>query len=319
MPFLETGYVFQNLQYICFYSITFLHDNMKKICIISLIILFFQNYAIAQKGLNLEIQVSPGASMGGDFKVPVNLNSYPDYSYTNMEKELTFGINAGVGLSFFFTDKIGIGLDILYSRQGQNYKEFVWQEYGSRSTLQRDVSLNYLKLPFQFHFVSSPQHVVSFTLSAGFYIALLTGFNDEMTLTSSDASSYYNATLKATGDVFSGSAIYYDRVYGTTVSNSENAIFQTQPYNAVDVGGTMELGIQFKVSDRITLPLMVNYQIGFVDAVNNGSIIQYVNTNETDLFWPNYDFQAPVTYHNSFLGITTGVKINFGNNKKETK
>jgi hypothetical protein len=70
-----------------------------------------------------------------------------------LDYESTWGFcRAGVSASYNFTDYLGVGLDVLYSNQGQKYK-------GTQSGIPytAKATLNYLKLPLLLPFQQRSQ------------------------------------------------------------------------------------------------------------------------------------------------------------------
>ncbi len=286
---------------------------MKNFFTLLFLFLFSQQYVNAQKGLSLQFITLPGASFGDAYQVPVDLNTYPNYKFTSMGKAFTFGIEAGADLSYFFDDKMGIGLDVLYTKQGQNYNDYAWELSNLPVTVHREVSLNYFKIPIRFNYVYSPELKTSFILSAGFYMGFLTSYKDELSLTESNI---FSVSYIASGNALNYSSSFHDRYNGQDIHEEGTAAFQSKPFYSTDFGATVAIGFQFKLSEKITLPVMLNYEIGFSDIINEGSIVNDFNSSRTNLYWKDFTFGAPITYHNSFFGLMTGLKINLGSKKE---
>jgi len=105
--------------------------------------------ANAQKGLSLSIKGTPHLSM--------MLNS-DDKDAPGFERKATFGASFGVGAGYNFTDNLGLGLDVLYSIQGQKY-ESAGMEFHQK--------VNYLKIPLMFTYNTNPSAPVVFTAKVG--------------------------------------------------------------------------------------------------------------------------------------------------------
>src|SRR5258708_3369282 len=88
---------------------------MKKlvICLVTVAGLTLINKANAQKGFSASVKVTPQFSF---------LENKDDNDNSNYETKATFNANFGIGGAYNFTDKLGIGVDVLYSLQGQRYK-----------------------------------------------------------------------------------------------------------------------------------------------------------------------------------------------------
>jgi len=87
--------------------------------------------------------------------------------------EVTWGFAGGISASYNFNDYLGVGLDVLYSNQGQKYK-------GTKSgiTYTAKTTLNYLKLPLLLRFNSDPNSVVQFSAFLGPQFSFLLSYND---------------------------------------------------------------------------------------------------------------------------------------------
>jgi hypothetical protein len=79
-----------------------------------------------------------------------------------LDYKSTWGFAGGVSASYNFTDYLGVGLDVLYSDQGQKYR-------GTQSgtTYTAKATLNYLKLPLLLRFNSDPNSVLQFSAFLG--------------------------------------------------------------------------------------------------------------------------------------------------------
>ena len=85
---------------------------MKKIFLAALGIaaLVMNNRANAQQGFSLSVKTTPQFSF---------LQNSDDNDNSNLEKKATFNANFGIGAGYNFTNQLGVGLDVLYSLQGQ--------------------------------------------------------------------------------------------------------------------------------------------------------------------------------------------------------
>ena len=278
------------------------NKNMKKTkkkLMLLLALLTFSVATYAQKGLSVQIIAEPGMCMGGKYEVPTQI--YSTSSWTKLKSEFfNFGINTGASVGYNFDDKKGVSLGLLYSFQEQNYKLYHWNDNGN-SCVSKGVNLNYLKIPIQFNYITSPEKNISFTFSAGFYLAVLLGYYDVNNLTSFNASSNDFTSAK-------GMTLIETDNSGTT----SNAAFLSKPYKSGDFGGILSAGLQFKLSDKIYLPVMLNYQIGFKDVKNESSQYTQSNSSNAHLFWQYYGSSDPnetLPFRNSTLGLKIGLKI----------
>ncbi|NVN95466.1 MAG: outer membrane beta-barrel protein [Bacteroidetes bacterium] len=252
----------------------------------------------AQKGLSLEIIAQPGISFGGEFDVLQNLTS--TNSWTAMDKSLTTNMNMGAELGYNFDDKMGVSIGMLYSHQGQNFSDYSWTYNNEQYVFKRSVSLNYLKIPIQFNYISTPVKNMSFIFSTGFYLGFLLSYTDENTF------QYPNEPIQ----IITANGTTCTQTNGTKTESA--AFVNGNPFNSFDFGGILSAGLQFKLSDKIFLPLMLNYQIGFSDVKNQASQFTQSNSSNAELFWQGSNNNSPnatLPYHNSSLGLKIGLKI----------
>lgn len=93
------------------------------------------------------------------------LNS-DDKDAPDFKRKATFGASFGVGAGYNFTNNLGLGLDVLYSIQGQKY-EVNGVEFNQK--------VNYLKIPLMFTYNTNPSAPVVFTAKAGPQLGLRMG------------------------------------------------------------------------------------------------------------------------------------------------
>jgi hypothetical protein len=109
---------------------------------------------------------------------------------TVLDQKTTFNANFGVGAGFNFTNRLGVGMDALYSLQGQRYKQ---------NGIETNQKVNYVKIPVYFNYVADPSKTVSFTGKIGPQISFLTDSKladkDGNTLKSNTKDLYKDATF----------------------------------------------------------------------------------------------------------------------------
>lgn len=240
-------------------------------------------------------------SIGGEYKVLVD-PTLSNSKWVAMQDTFTLGVNLGVAFGYNFTDKLGVSLGLFYSSQGQKYKDYTWVISNELITLHRSVSLDYLKIPLQFNFVSEYNQSYTYYLSAGIYAGFLVNYIDELKLTGRDGS----ATLIATGDKYSVTTT------GNLIANGGNPTLISHPYYTTDFGAVAEVGLQFRLSDKVSLPIGVSYQFGFVNVKNKDSKFTQ-NAGTSYLYWQNSYNNSPnatIDYRNYLLGIKIGLKFN---------
>ncbi|MBL7682123.1 MAG: PorT family protein [Flavipsychrobacter sp.] len=133
---------------------------MKKTILLSALtaigILTAGNEAKAQKGFYAGAQGTPGIS---------SMYNADDKDDKTQETKTTFGISFGVGGGYNFNKNMGVGIEALYSLQGQRYEQ-AGLEYQKR--------LDYVKIPVFFSYNTNPAKTVMFTAKAGPQISILT-------------------------------------------------------------------------------------------------------------------------------------------------
>lgn len=107
------------------------------------------NTANAQKGFSVSVKGTPHLSW--------MLNS-DDKDQNGYERKATFGASFGVGAAYNFNDNMGVGLDVLYSIQGQK---------SETAGIELNQKLNYLKVPVMFMYNTNPSAPVVFTAKIG--------------------------------------------------------------------------------------------------------------------------------------------------------
>jgi hypothetical protein len=90
-----------------------------------------------------------------------------------LDYEVTWSFAGGISASYNFNDHLGVGLDVLYSNQGQKYK-------GTQSGISytAKATLNYLKLPLLLRFSSDPNPFVQFNVFLGPQFSFLLSYKD---------------------------------------------------------------------------------------------------------------------------------------------
>lgn len=159
--------------------------RMKKILIATLTVtLLIVHYNVnAQQGLSLSVKATPQFSF---------LQNEDDNDNGSIDNKATFNTNFGIGVGYNFTPKLGVGLDVLYSLQGQR------RESGGVETNEK---VNYLKIPVFFTYTADASKPVSFIAKAGPQLSVLTtaklADNDGDDIISDTKDRYQSATFGA--------------------------------------------------------------------------------------------------------------------------
>jgi hypothetical protein len=113
--------------------------------------------SFGQKGFHAGVQGAPLLSVtfnGDDAK-----NEGMDYK---AKRSRTVGVTG----SYFFNDKMGIGLELMYSKENQRYED---------ALVSYKQKFQYLKVPVVFHYNSNPDAALMFTAKAGPQLGVLLG------------------------------------------------------------------------------------------------------------------------------------------------
>lgn len=111
---------------------------------------------MAQQGFSVSVKATPQFSF---------LQNNDDNDNSAIKKKATFNTNFGVGAGYNFTDNIGVGLDVLYSLQGEK-SEVLGREINQK--------LEYVKVPVYFSYNTDPSKTVSLFGKIGPQVSFLT-------------------------------------------------------------------------------------------------------------------------------------------------
>jgi opacity protein-like surface antigen len=117
----------------------------------------FATTASAQEGLNLSVKAIAANS--------TLLNSDDSDLGALYDRQFTLAPAFGLGVGYGFTDNLGIGLDVIYSMQGQRYEVLGAERFQKSS---------YLKIPLLFVYNTDPSKSVMFIGKVGPQLGLLT-------------------------------------------------------------------------------------------------------------------------------------------------
>lgn len=135
---------------------------MKKFFIYAIICagLIITNKADAQQGFSVSVKGTP------QFSFLQNKNDNDNSSYS---RKATFNTNFGVGAGYNFTKYLGVGIDALYSLQGQKYTLNT-----ILNTTEYNQKIDYVKVPVYFTYNSDASKIVSFIGKVGPQVSFLT-------------------------------------------------------------------------------------------------------------------------------------------------
>ncbi|MEN3040516.1 MAG: outer membrane beta-barrel protein [Bacteroidia bacterium] len=175
----------------------------------------------------------------------------------------TWGFAGGLTLGYNFTDYVGLGLDVLYSRQGQKYKG-----RESNTDLNAQTTLNYLKLPLLLRFNSDPNSAVQFSFFMGPQLNLLMSYKEKATFSS--GSTVLDVEVSGTKYVLT------TNIPPSLSIRSEEDL--TAPiYTSTNFGAAVGLGVGIKLTDELLLSLHFRGDYSFGDVENKDAELPHGN------------------------------------------
>jgi hypothetical protein len=199
-------------------------------------------------------------------------------------RPLTLGFAGGLSASYHFTDNLGVGLDVLFSNQGQRYQgvSYIKAElsFGDDTTYLNipvdytaRTTLNYLKVPAYFYFNTDPNAKVFFTAFLGPQVNLLISYKERL-----------DGTVE-TG--FFGSIPFSVTASGKTIRgeaqlNEETKAegkFTALPYQSFLFGLAGGAGIGISLTDNLLLSLSLRADYTLGDAENKEAKVEGTDRN----------------------------------------
>ena len=245
------------------------------------------------------IWAQEGAIRIGAVLLPQNtwlLNQDDSDAGPEQDYEVTWGFAGGISASYNFNDYLGVGLDVLYSNQGQKYK-------GTKSgtTYTAKATLNYLKLPLLLRFNSDPNSVVQFNAFLGPQFSFLLSYKDR-----AEANVSFLGTNITNIREVSGKEMII-----TTGNTSTEEELTAPIYKSFLPGAVLGFGIGIKPTDALLISLHIRADYAFGDAENKDAKIDHTHHGGVgqDPFWsrkPKYGDPAPAGYTRPKTTALTG-------------
>jgi len=234
-----------------------------------------------------------GAFRIGAVLLPQNtwlLNQDDSDAGPEQDYEVTWGFAGGISASYNFNDYLGVGLDVLYSNQGQKYKGVQ-----SGITYTAKATLNYLKLPLLLRFNSDPNSVVQFNAFLGPQFSFLLSYNDRKET---------NPPIEIRE--VSGKEL------SITIGNTSTKEALTAPiYKSFLPGAVLGFGIGIKPTDALLISLHIRADYAFGDAENKDAKVDHTQHGGVgqEPFWsnkPKYGEGAPAGHTRPKTTALTG-------------
>lgn len=145
----------------------------------------FATNATAQEGFNVSVKGVPQFTF---------LQNSDDGDNGAISKKATFNTKFGIGAGYNFTENMGVGLDAMYSFQGQKYEIL---------GVDAQQKLEYVKIPVYLSYNTDPSQLVSFYGKIGPQLSLLTNaeFKHDGELTRENKGAYKNAIFGGMSEV----------------------------------------------------------------------------------------------------------------------
>ncbi|MCS6790551.1 MAG: outer membrane beta-barrel protein [Bacteroidia bacterium] len=225
------------------------------------------------------------------------LNSMDSDAGPILDYQSTWGYAGGLRLAYRFSDYVGVGIDAIYSSEGQKYKgkdEALGVVWNSRTRL------TYLKLPLLLHFGSDPESPVQFSFFFGPQLGLLMGYKDqfESTITRTNFTTKVEASGKE-GIMFDNPAL------------PRKKTLNTEPYQKQTYAGVVGLGVAFRLTEGVLLSVHFRGDYTFNDVENKEASYQDA-PNVNHEFWhqnPRYRHYHGNEERPATAALTGGVLV----------
>lgn len=292
--------------------------SMKRFFLFVLLVSGFSG--AAQKGFDMELTGSGGISnIWGDWMVvsPQSSNN-ASQQLAPMQGKSTFGYEAGLSAGYHFGPHTGIRLGCSYSSLGQDYNTLNIPEksyYGfivlvGNYTVDRSLTLSYLKLPLTFEWNSNPTKRIICTAYAGVYFGILLNFIENMSAQNnytiyypSYTANYQDSETRTT----TGTNVKDTYVQSGGYTQSNPCTLSGPPYQSFDFGFVGGAGIQVRINDRFSIPVMVTGQTGVIDIRNMGTTLTD-GSGHTYAYFSDAGSNTS-THVNTFLGFNLGLRM----------
>jgi len=194
----------------------------------------------AQQGLSVSVKAAPNMS---------NMLNKDDLDNNNYDWKATPGESFGFGAEYGFNKNMGVGVDVLYSLQGQRF-EINGTEYNQR--------VNYIKVPVMFTYNMKLNNMLSLTGKAGPQVSFLTKSrlmdDDRNDLKSNTNEEYENVTfggmfsagvnLKIMKNLYATGGIRFDGDF-TNAEDKTYQYYQTGREKSYNMTAGLEFGLKY--------------------------------------------------------------------------
>jgi hypothetical protein len=273
----------------------------------NILLLLFVEPALAQSKFSVGAVMQPQVSVvNGDYYI---YSGNVTDKYPSLDKKTSIKYSLGIESAFNFSRSFSLNLSVMYSRQGQDFGSKLMAPYVTMNGAEFSfsTSVDYLKIPLSLECRLNPDKKITVVLYTGMYYGYMVkysithgriDYNDPPTDPSEFTSTY--TTTKYVTELNSN-VPHYDEIYYPLTDEA---------YVRTDIGMQIGSGVEIKISDKIKIPIFINWDFGFTDIKNYNSIIINYIYGYDNKFWQIYsDKNLSEGFSNSTLGIKTGVRI----------
>ena len=210
----------------------------------------WKNIPVYSKPITYPRKVSPGLEAG--------VNAFYNFGGKRGKKVVYDGMYES---GFYLADKIALSVGLHYCFAGQNYKKINDDLY----TWSRKVRLSYLKIPFQCYFIKGKPEQNQLVYTVGVYAGFLTHYKEK---NSTSTDNYSTITVAKAKNVTSTTSNLL--IPGTPDITLEYSL-DSRPYQSIDYGLSLGVGMQQKFTDDITAQFIFIGQFGLTDVKNTSA------------------------------------------------
>jgi len=238
---------------------TLKRKNMKKIITVIAVYMGLATSLYAQGKLGIGIRVNP------EFSNIINKNDADAGRDVDLENHFTY-LSFGVGALYNINKNVGIGLDILFSREGQAFsgrfdgssfddgaysstvlKQMLLNNKEEEGDYVALAELNYIKLPIMLSLTTDNTRPAFFTMLVGPQVNFL-----------------YNVAQEV-------NEVDYEYPHSD--------ITPKDLYRPVTLGGMIALGGGYNLTSHLVLSARIRIDYGFNDAENKDAMVSYFGTD----------------------------------------
>jgi len=198
--------------------------------------------AHAQQGFSVSVKATPQFSF---------LQNKDDNDNSIYSRKATFNTNFGVGAGYNFNKYLGVGVDALYSLQGQKY---------TLNSIEYNQKIDYVKVPVYFTYNTDASKIVSFIGKVGPQVSFLTNAkltdnNNDKTIddtkdryktTTFGGAAVAGAQIKLQPQVYLTTAVRFDYDF-TNAEDKDYASYTPGRAKTYNTTAGLEVGLKYVI------------------------------------------------------------------------